>query len=188
MRLAHTYDMHYPGMHHQQHQSCFGTASLSPFGAPSKAMAAAARRLLEEILDGCRQQSLLALRRSILPTTPLRITRKKELIADVEGYLMAYPDCSQSVFEELFVIWTTQDLRMLRARMKTLGYTLPVVQRPRRPDLIAAFVSARECIANPPAVSKRTREDTCPSAGACSSDHSVRARRGRARTHAVHKK
>ena len=42
---------------------------------------AAVQRVVEEVVDTCRQQTLLALRRSILPATPIRSTRKSDLIA-----------------------------------------------------------------------------------------------------------
>ena len=119
-----------------------------------------------------------------MPATPIRSTRKSDLIADVAGECDTLAN-RQRVFADVLATWTMPEMHMLRARLETLGYTVPVGQKPRRPDLIAAFVSAREYIARAPAVSKRTRKDTCPSAGACSSGHSVRARRGRARTHAL---
>ena len=124
--------------------------------------------MVEEVLDTCRQQTLLALRRSILPATPIRSTRKSDLIADVAGECDTLAN-RQRVFAEVFATWTMHELRLFIARLKGLGYTVPVGQRPRRPDLIAAVVSTREYIARAPAVSKRMRKDICSSAGACSS-------------------
>ena len=43
---------------------------------------------------------------------------------------------------------------------------VPVGQRPRKQDLIAAIVSAGELTATGPTVSKRTRKDICSSASA----------------------
>ena len=129
---------------------------------------AAARRVVEEVLDTCRQQTLLALRRSVLPATRIQSTRKSDLIADVAGECDTLAD-RQRVFAEVFATWTMHELRLFIARLKGLGFTIPVGQRPRKPDLIAAVVSAREHIARAPAVSKRMRKDLCSSAGACSS-------------------
>ena len=119
-------------------------------------------------MDTCRQHTLLALRRSILPDTPIRSTRNSDLIADVAGECDTLAN-RQRVFAEVFATWTMHEMRLSIARLKALGYTVPVGQSTRRLDLIAAFASARECIARAPAVSKRRRKDLCSSAGACSS-------------------
>ena len=75
----------------------------------------------------------------------------------------------QRIFAEVLATWTMHEMRLFIARLKRLGYAVPVGQRPRRPDLIAAIVSTREYIARAPAVSKLMRKDICSSAGACSS-------------------
>ena len=129
--------------------------------------------MVEEILDTCRQQTLLALRRSILPATPIRSTRKSDLIADLAGECDTLAN-RQRIFAEVLATWTMHGMRLFIARLKGLGYAVPVGQRPRRPDLIAAIVSTREYIARAPASagacsSKLMRKDICSSAGACSS-------------------
>ena len=124
-------------------------------------------------MDTCRQQTLLALRRSILPATPIRSTRKSDLIADLAGECDTLAN-RQRIFAEVLATWTMHGMRLFIARLKGLGYAVPVGQRPRRPDLIAAIVSTREYIARAPASagacsSKLMRKDICSSAGACSS-------------------
>ena len=112
----------------------------------------------------CRQQALLALRRSVLPATPIRSSRKSELIADVAAECDT-PANRQHIFAEVLVNWSMHELRLFIARLRGLGYMVPVGQRPRKQDLIAAIVSAGECTATAPTVSKRTRKDICSSAG-----------------------
>ena len=112
----------------------------------------------EEVLGACRQEALLALRRSVLPCVPIRSKRKLELIADIA------PECDtpanrQRIFAEVLGTWSMHELRLFIARLKGLGYMVPVAQRPRQQDLIAAIVNAGECIAKAPIVSKRARKE-----------------------------
>ena len=112
----------------------------------------------------CRQKTLLALRRSVLPATPIRSSRKLELIADIA----AKCDTSairQRIFAEVLVDWSMHELRLFIARMRGLGCMGPVGQRPRKQDLIAAIVRAGERTATTPTASKRARKDICSSAG-----------------------
>ena len=112
----------------------------------------------------CRQQALLALRRSVLPATPIRSSRKSELIADIAAECGS-PANRQRIFAEVLVTLSMPELRLFMARLRGIGYKVPVGQRPRKQDLIAAIVSAGECTATAPTVSKRTRKDICSSAG-----------------------
>ena len=78
----------------------------------------------------CRQEALLALRRSVLPCVPIRSKRKLELIADIA------PECDtpakrQRIFAEVLFTWFKHELRLLIARLRGLGYMVPVTQRPR---------------------------------------------------------
>ena len=142
---------------------------------------AAAQRVTEEVLGTCRQEALLALRRSVLPCTPIRSKRKLELIADIA------PECDtpanrQRIFAEVLGTWLMQDLRLFIARLKGLGYMVPVAQRPRQQDLIAAIVNAGECIAKAPIVSKqasKTRKDICSSASAAAATAPTVSKRAR---------
>ena len=98
---------------------------------------AAAQRVTEEVLGTCQQEALLALRRSVLPCTPIRSKRKLELIADIA------PECDtpanrQRILAEVLGTWLMRDLRLFIARLRGLGYMVPVAQRPRQQDLIAA--------------------------------------------------
>ena len=117
----------------------------------------AAQRVTEEVLGACRQEALLALRRSVLPYVPIRSKRKLELIADIA------PECdtpakTQRIFAEVLGTWLKRELRLFIARLRGLGYKVPVTQRPRHQDLIAAIVNAGECIAKAP-MSKRARKE-----------------------------
>ena len=98
----------------------------------------AAQRVTEAVLETCRQEALLALRRSVLPCVPIRSKRKLELIADI------VPECDapakrQRIFAEVLGTWLKHDLRLFIARLRGLGYMVPVAQRPRHQDLIAAI-------------------------------------------------
>ena len=125
-----------------------------------------AQRVTEEVLETCRQQALLSLRRSVLPGTPIRSSRKLELIADIA------PECDtlanrQRIFAEVLGTWSMHELRVFIARLRGLGYMVPVAQRPRQQDLIAAIVNAGECIAKGPGKqTSKTRKDLCSSASA----------------------
>ena len=142
---------------------------------------AAAQRVTEEVLGTCRQEALLALRRSVLPCTPIRSKRKLELIADIA------PECDtpanrQRIFAEVLGTWLMHDLRLFIARLRGLGYMVPVAQRPRQQDLIAAIVNAGECIAKAPIVSKqasKTRKDICSSASAAAATAPTVSKRAR---------
>ena len=141
----------------------------------------AAQRVTEEVLGACRQEALLALRRSVLPYVPIRSKRKLELIADIA------PECDtpakrQRIFAELLGTWLTRELRLLIARLRGLGYMVRVNQRPRHQDLIAAIVNAGECIAKAPIVSKqasKTRKDICSSASAAAATAPTVSKRAR---------
>ena len=141
----------------------------------------AAQRVTEEVLGTCRQEALLALRRSVLPCTPIRSKRKLELIADIA------PECDtpanrQRIFAEVLGTWLMDDLRLFIARLRGLGYMVPVAQRPRQQDLIAAIVNAGECIAKAPIVSKqasKTRKDICSSASAAAATAPTVSKRAR---------
>ena len=117
----------------------------------------------------CSQNKLLALRRSVLPVTPIRSNRKADLIADIA----AKCDTSagrQRIFANVLAPWSVSELRLFIARSSCVG---PVGQRLRKQDLIAAIVRAGECTATAPTVStataptvsKRTRMDIRSSAG-----------------------
>ena len=109
-------------------------------------------------------KTLLALRRSVLPATPIRSSRKLELIADIA----AECDTSairQRIFAEVLVNWSMHELRLFIARMRGLGCMGPVGQRPRKQDLIAAVVRAGEHAATTPTASRWMRQDICSSAG-----------------------
>ena len=76
-----------------------------------------AQLVAEEMLEMCRHKTLLALRRSVLPATPIRSSRKLELIADIA----AECDTSavrQRIFEEVLVDWPMRKLRLFIARMR----------------------------------------------------------------------
>ena len=141
----------------------------------------AAQRVTEAVLETCRQEALLALRRSVLPCTPIRCKRKSELIADIA------PECDtpanrQRIFAEVLGTWLMHDLRLFIARLRGLGYMVPVAQRPRQQDLIAAIVNAGECIAKAPIVSKqasKTRKDICSSASAAAAAAPTVSKRAR---------
>ena len=111
---------------------------------------AVAQRVAEEVLATCRQKTLLALRRSVLPATPIRSSRKLELIADIAA------ERATSAIRQL---------RLFIARMRGLGCMGPVGQRPRKQDLIAAVVRAGERAATTPIASRWARKDICSSAG-----------------------
>ena len=141
----------------------------------------AAQRVTEEVLGTCRQEALLALRRSVLPCTPIRSKRKLELIADIA------PECDtpanrQRIFAEVLGFWLMHDLRLFIVHLRGLGYMVPVAQRPRQQDLIAAIVNAGECIAKAPIVSKqasKTRKDICSSASAAAATAPTVSKRAR---------
>ena len=141
----------------------------------------AAQRVTEEVLGTCRQEALLSLRRSVLPCTPIRSKRKLELIADIA------PECDtpanrQRIFAEVLGTWLMHDLRLFIVRLRGLGYMVPVAQRPRQQDLIAAIVNAGECIAKAPIVSKqasKTRKDICSSASAAAATAPTVSKRAR---------
>ena len=141
----------------------------------------AAQHVAEEVLAGFRQEALLSLRRSVLPCTPIRSKRKLELIADIA------PECDtpanrQRIFAEVLGTWSMHELRLFIARLKGLGYMVPVAQRPRQQDLIAAIVNAGECIAKAPIVSKqtsKTRKDICSSASAAAATAPTVSKRAR---------
>ena len=118
----------------------------------------AAQHVTEEVLGTCRQEALLALRRSVLPCVPIRSKRKLELIADIAPECDA-PAKRQRIFAEVLGTWLKHELRLFIARLRGLGYMVPVAQRPRHQDLIAAIVNAGECIAKAPIVSKRARKE-----------------------------
>ena len=128
----------------------------------------AAQHVTEEVLGTCRQEALLALRRSVLPCVPIRSKRKLELIADIAPECDA-PAKRQRIYAEVLGTWLKRELRLFIVRLRGLGYMVPVAQRPRNQDLIAAIVNAGECIAKAPIVSKqtsKTRKDICSSASA----------------------
>lgn len=131
---------------------------------------AAARLVAEEVLGSLRQTELLALRRSALPATPCKGTRKSDLIADLAGECDVAAN-RQRIFAEGLGTWTTHQLRLCIARLKGLGYMVAVGKRPRQQDLIAAIVNTTEYAASALDVSKRTRshapmcKDLCSSTG-----------------------
>ena len=102
---------------------------------------AVAQRVVQEVLETCRQQEVLALRRSILPATSIRSTRKSDLIADLTGACDTLAD-RQRIFAEVLGTWSMHEMRLFIARLKGLGYMVPVGQRPRRPDFHS---SSRQC-------------------------------------------
>ena len=141
----------------------------------------AAQRVTEEVLGTCRQEALLALRRSALPCVPIRSKRKLELIADIAPECDA-PAKRQRIFAEVLGTWLKHELRSFIARLRGLGYMVPVAQRPRQQDLIAAIVNAGECIAKAPIVSKqasKTRKDICSSASAAAATAPTVSKRAR---------
>ena len=76
----------------------------------------AAQRVTQEVLGTCRQQALLALRRSVLPGMPVQSSRKLELIADIA------PECDtpanrQRIFAEVLGTWLKHELRLFIARL-----------------------------------------------------------------------
>ena len=132
----------------------------------------AAQRVTEEVLGTCRQEAVLALRRSVLPCVPIRSKRKLELIADIAHECDA-PAKRQRILAEVLGGWSKHELRVFIKRLRGLGYMVQVAQRPRHQDLIAAIVNAGECIAKAPIVSKqtsKTRKDMCSSASAASEE------------------
>ena len=129
-----------------------------------------AAHVTELVLGTCRQEALLALRRSVLPCVPFRSKRKLELIADI------VPECDapakrQRIFGEVLGTWSMHELRLFIARLRGLGYMVPVAQRPRQQDLIAAIVNAGECIAK--------RKDICSSASAAAATAPTVSKRAR---------
>lgn len=141
----------------------------------------AAQRVTEEVLGTCRQEALLALRRSVLPCVPIRSKRKLELIADIAPECDA-PAKRQRIFAEVLGTWSKHELCLFIARLRGLGYMVPVAQRPRHQDLIAAIVNAGECIAKAPIVSKqtsKTRKDICSSASAAAATAPTVSKRAR---------
>ena len=146
-------------------------------------MLAAQQRVTEEVLGTCRQEALLALRRSVLPCTPIesKRPRKLELIADIA------PECNtpamrEGIFTEVLGTWLKRDLHSFITRLRGLGYIVPVAPRPRQKDLIAAIANARECIAKAPIVSKqtsKTRKDICSSASAAAATAPTVSKRAR---------
>ena len=124
----------------------------------------AAQHITEEVLGTCRQEALLALRRSVLPCVLIKL----ELIADIALECDA-PAKRQRIFAEVLGTWLKHELRLFIARLRGLGYMVPVAQKPKNQDLIAAIVNAGERIAKAPIVSKqtsKTRKDICSSASA----------------------
>ena len=104
----------------------------------------------------------------MLPATPIRSSRKSELIADIAAECDT-PANRQRIFAEVLGTWLKHDLRLLIARLRGLGYMVPVAQSTRNQDLIVAIVNAGECIAKAPIVSKqtsKTRKDICSSVSA----------------------
>ena len=61
-----------------------------------------------------RQNALLALRRSVMPTTPIRSERKSELIADIAAECDTWGS-RQRIFARVFVNWSTHELRLIKA-------------------------------------------------------------------------
>ena len=90
---------------------------------------------------------------------------EKYLIADIAA-ACATLGSRQRIFERVFVTYSMSQLCLIKAHLRGLGYMVPVGQRPRKQDLIAAIVSAGELTATGPTVSKRTRKDICSSASA----------------------
>ena len=76
----------------------------------------AAQRVTEEVLGTCRQEALLALRRSVLPCVPIRSKRKLELIADIAADCDT-PTNRQRIIAEVLDTWSMHELRMLIARL-----------------------------------------------------------------------
>ena len=123
---------------------------------------AAARRVAEEVLGHLRQTTLLALRRSILPTRPGQSTRKSDLIADLATACDAMVK-RQQIFAEALTDLTMHELRLILARLKGLGYMVAIGKRPKHQDLIAAIVNTTEYTkGNSPARCK----DVCSSTNA----------------------
>ena len=128
---------------------------------------AAAQHVVEELLGTCRQKALLSLRQSVLPATPIRSSRKAELIADLAAECDTVAS-RQRIFAEALATWSMHELRLFIARLRGLGYMVPVGQRPRQPDLIAAIVGAQEHAVKATGArgsSQSTRKGVCSSAG-----------------------
>ena len=104
--------------------SRLGSSWSLPYSIQSQAMAAA-HRVAEEVLGTCRQQTLLALKRSVLPTTPIRSNRKSELIADIAAACDT-PANRHRIFAEVMATWSMHELRVLIARLRGLGYMVQV--------------------------------------------------------------
>ena len=146
-------------------------------------MLAAQQRVTEEVLGTCQHRELLALRRMVLPCTPIesKRPRKLELIADIA------PECNtpamrEGIFTEVLGTWLKRELHSFITRLRGLGYIVPVAPRPRQKDLIAAIANARECIAKAPIVSKqtsKTRKDICSSASAAAATAPTVSKRAR---------
>ena len=99
----------------------------------------AAQRVTEEVLGTCRQEALLALRRSVLPCVPIRSKRKLELIADIA------PECDtpakrQRIFAEVLGTWLKHELRLLIARL--MGARL---HGPSGPEAPASRLDSSHC-------------------------------------------
>ena len=93
-----------------------------------------------------------------MPCVPIRSKRKLELIADIAPECDA-PAKRQRIFAEVLGTWLKHELRLFIARLRGLGYMVPVAQRPRHQDLIAAIVNAGERVAKAPTVSKQARKE-----------------------------
>ena len=102
---------------------------------------AVAQRVAEEVLATCQHNTLLALRRWVLPTTPIRSSRKLELIADIATACDTWA-IRKRIFPDVLVKWSVLELRLFTARMRGLGYMGPVGQKPKKRCLIAAIVRA----------------------------------------------
>ena len=125
---------------------------------------AVAQRVAEEVLATCQHNTLLAFRRWVLPATPIRSSRKLELIADIAAEC-ATSAIRQRIFADVLAPWSVSELRLFIARMRGLGCMGPVGQRPRKQDLIAAVVRAGERAATTPIASRWARKEICSSAG-----------------------
>ena len=98
---------------------------------PSSQAMVVAQRVVEEVLGTCRQQALLALRRSVLPATPIRSSRKSELIADIAADCDT-PTNRQRIFAEVLDTWSLHELRVLIARL--MGARLHGPSGPEAPE------------------------------------------------------
>ena len=84
----------------------------------------------------CRQNALLALRRSVMPTTPIRSERKSELTADIAA------ECDtrgsrQRIFARVFVNLSMQELRLASEGARLHG--------PSGPEALKARLDSSHC-------------------------------------------